>query len=148
MDTRTVVQTFLQSMAAGDSEAIKGLFAERVDWRLDWPDGEHPAVPWIRPRFTAEDAAAHFREISDHHVPEKAASEIHRILVDGPDAVVLATIVQTARATGREYTAMCAVHLTVENGLITRYHVYEDSLTVSSALTPWPDFGPASKGFA
>ncbi|MDL4774931.1 nuclear transport factor 2 family protein [Actinomadura xylanilytica] len=136
MDTRTVVQTLMQSVAAGDSATIESLFADVVDWRLDWPDEGHPAVPWIRPRRTPAEAAAHFSEIRTHHVPEKDASEIHQILVDGPDAVVLATIAQTARATGREYTALCALHLTVENGLITRYHVYEDSLTVANALTP------------
>ncbi|GAA3154544.1 hypothetical protein GCM10020001_092770 [Nonomuraea salmonea] len=27
-----------------------------------------------------------------------------------------------------------ALHLTVEDGLITRYHMYEDSLTVTRAL--------------
>lgn len=136
MDTRTVVQTLFQSVAAGDSAAIEDLFADGVDWRLDWPDEGHPHVPWIRPRRTPAEAAAHFSEIRAHHVPDKDGSEIHRILVDGDDAVALATIVQTVRATGREYTALCALHLTVEDGLITRYHVYEDSLTVAAALTP------------
>ena len=31
--------------------------------------------------------------------------------------------------------ARCALHLTVDGGLITRYHVYEDSLTVARAFT-------------
>jgi ketosteroid isomerase-like protein len=121
-------------MAAGQD--LAALFAETVDWRLDWPEEGHPAVPWIRPRSTREEAAAHFRELRAHHVPEKDASEVHQILVDGADAVVLATIVQTVRATGREYTARCALHLTIEDGLITRYHVYEDSLSVVNALAP------------
>jgi ketosteroid isomerase-like protein len=33
------------------------------------------------------------------------------------------------------YTAMCALRLTVEDGLITAYHVYEDSLTIANALS-------------
>ncbi|WP_233225607.1 nuclear transport factor 2 family protein [Amycolatopsis sp. CA-126428] len=58
-----------------------------------------------------------------------------RILVDGRDAVVLGDIRQTVQATGRPYTARSALHLTVERGVITRYHVYEDSLTVLQAFT-------------
>ncbi|MFF5264968.1 nuclear transport factor 2 family protein [Actinomadura viridis] len=131
--TRETVQRLLHAMATGEDAGA--LFAEKVDWRLDWPEEGHPAVPWIRPRGTREEAAAHFRELRAHHVPEKDASQVHGILVDGPDAVVLATIAQTVRATGREYTAHCALHLTVENGVITRYHVYEDSLSVATALT-------------
>lgn len=130
--TRQAVQDFLGAMAAGEDMA--GSFAETVDWRLDWPDEGHPAVPWIRSRTTREEAAGHFRELREAHVPEKNASEVHQILVDGPDAVVLATIRQTVRATGHEYTARCALHLSFENGLVTRYHVYEDSLSVANAL--------------
>ncbi|XVQ08899.1 nuclear transport factor 2 family protein [Spirillospora sp. CA-255316] len=129
--TRETVQLLLTRMAAG--EDVADLFAEHVDWRLDWPDEEHPATPWIRPRSTREEAAAHFRELRAHHVPEKDASRVHQILVDGPDAVVLATIDQTARSTGRAYTAACALRITVADGLITRYHVYEDSLSVARA---------------
>jgi ketosteroid isomerase-like protein len=38
-------------------------------------------------------------------------------------------------ATGVPYTAMFALRLTVEDGLITAYHVYEDSLSVANGLT-------------
>ncbi|MFB4314771.1 nuclear transport factor 2 family protein [Actinomadura sp. 21ATH] len=131
--TRKAVQEFLQTMAAG--EDLGPLFAETVDWQLDWPEEGHPDVPWIRSRTTRGEAAAHFRELREYHVPEKDASQVHQILVDGPDAVVLATIAQTVRATGHAYTARCALHLTFENDLITRYHVYEDSLSVANALS-------------
>ncbi|WP_240323189.1 MULTISPECIES: nuclear transport factor 2 family protein [Amycolatopsis] len=57
-----------------------------------------------------------------------------QVLVEGRDAVVLGEIQHTVRATDQPYTARCAVHLTVEDGLITRYHVYEDSLSVAQAL--------------
>ncbi|MGH8879656.1 MAG: nuclear transport factor 2 family protein [Stackebrandtia sp.] len=39
-----------------------------------------------------------------------------------------------ARATGRAYRARFALHLTVENGLVTRTHIYEDSLAVAQAF--------------
>ncbi len=57
-----------------------------------------------------------------------------RTLVEGRDAVVLGEIRQTVRATGRAYAARCALHLTVETGLITPYHVYEESLSVAEAF--------------
>ena len=67
-------------------------------------------------------------------MPGQAATEIERILVDGRDAVVLGEIRQTARSTGRAYRARFALHLTVEDGLVTRHHVYEDSLAVAQAF--------------
>ncbi|MYV59999.1 ketosteroid isomerase, partial [Streptomyces sp. SID4931] len=34
----------------------------------------------------------------------------------------------------RAYQARFALHLTVEDGLVTRHHVYEDSLAVAQAF--------------
>ncbi|WP_077800855.1 nuclear transport factor 2 family protein [Streptomyces sp. JHA26] len=136
LSTRTVVEELLQRIGGGDPEHIAELYAEEGDWKLDWPEAEHgrPATPWIRHRSTRADAAAHYRELAEHHVPEHAATEVERILIDGNDAVVLGEIRQTARSTGRAYRARFALHLTVEGGLVTRHHVYEDSLAVAQAF--------------
>ncbi|MEU9290175.1 nuclear transport factor 2 family protein [Streptomyces sp. NPDC048275] len=134
--TRAVVEELLRRMGAGDPERIAELYAERGDWKLSWPQDEHgrAETPWIRHRSTRADAAAHYRELGAHHVPGSAATEIERILVDGGDAVVLGEIRQTARETGRAYRARFALHLTVEDGLVVRHHVYEDSLAVARAF--------------
>ncbi|AXL92747.1 ketosteroid isomerase [Streptomyces sp. CB09001] len=135
-NTRSVVEDLLRRIGTGDPEHIAELYAERGDWMLDWPEAEHgrPATPWIRHRSTRADAAAHYRELAEHHLPEQADTEVERVLVDGNDAVVLGEIRQTARPTGRAYRARFALHLTVENGLVTRHHVYEDSLAVAQAF--------------
>ncbi|MGW2325287.1 nuclear transport factor 2 family protein [Streptomyces sp. NPDC001700] len=134
--TRAVVEELLCRIGEGDPERIAELYAEPGDWRLAWPEAEHgrTATPWIRHRSTRADAAAHYRELAEHHVPGQAATEIERILVDGEHAVVLGEIRQTARPTARAYRARFALHLTVEDGLITRHHVYEDSLAVAQAF--------------
>jgi uncharacterized protein len=133
-DTRDVVQELLRRMAQGDPDRTAELFAEPVDWQLAWPAEGHPAVPWIRARSSRADVAEHFRSLADHHVGELNGTSVDRILVDGAHAVVLGTIVQTVRANGRAYTSPFALHVTVEEGLLTRLHIYEDSLTVARAL--------------
>ncbi|MEU4429486.1 nuclear transport factor 2 family protein [Nocardia rhamnosiphila] len=132
--TRATVQEFLRRLGEGDPDRIAALFAEHVEWQLNWPVEGHPAVPWIRPRSTRADVADHFRALAAFHIPEKAAGKTAQVLFDGRNAVVLGDIRQTVETTGRPYTALCALHLTVTDGLITRYAVYEDSLTVTEAL--------------
>lgn len=136
MSTREVVEELLRRIGDGDSGRIAEMYAEHSDWKLDWPEAEHgrAATPWIRHRATRADAGAHFRQIAEHHVPEEAGTVIERVLVDGDDAVVLGEIRQTARSTGRAYRARFALHLTVEGGLVTRHHIYEDSLAVAQAF--------------
>ncbi|MGK5643055.1 nuclear transport factor 2 family protein [Streptomyces sp. URMC 126] len=124
-------------MAEGDPERIAELYAEGADWTFDWPVEElgRAETPWIRERSSRADAAAHYREIAAHHVPEETDTRIERVLVDGTDAVVTGELRLTARPTGRPYRARFALHLTVEGGLVTRHHVYEDSLAVARAFT-------------
>lgn len=135
-DTRTSVGQLLRAIGEGDPDRIASLYAEQVDWKLDWPAEEHgrPATPWIRHRSTRADVAEHFRELAAYHVVEEADTRIENILVDGADAVVLGEIRQTARTTGRAYRARFALHLTLRDGLVTRHHVYEDSLAVARAF--------------
>ncbi|MEU8238316.1 nuclear transport factor 2 family protein [Actinoplanes missouriensis] len=130
--TREVVDELLRRMAAGDHDRTAELFAEPIDWQLAWPVEGHPAVPWIRPRSSRVDVADHFRSLEAHHVPEMNGTSVTRILVDGEHAVVLGQILQTVRG-GDAYTSPFALHLTVEDELITRFHIYEDSLTVMRA---------------
>lgn len=134
--TRSVVEELLRRIGEGDPDRIAELYAESGDWKLAWPESEHgrTATPWIRHRRTRSDAAAHYRELAEHHVPGQAATEVERVLVDGNDAIVLGEIRQTARSTGRAYTARFALHLTIEHGLVTRHHIYEDSLAVARAF--------------
>jgi ketosteroid isomerase-like protein len=135
VDTRTTVDELLRRIAEGDAEKIAELYAEEVDWLLDWPDGEyHELVPWIRNRSTRAGVADHFRLIAEHHVPAESAATVRAILVDDADAVVLGELRNTAKPTGRRYVAAFALHVTVEGGLITRHHVYEDSLGVARAF--------------
>ena len=130
--TREVVDELLRRMAAGDHDRTAELFAEPIDWQLAWPADGHPAVPWIRPRSSRAEVADHFRSVAAHHVPELNGTTVARDLVDGDHAVVLGEIAQTVRG-GDAYTSPFAVHLTVEGGRITRFHIYEDSLTVMRA---------------
>lgn len=132
--TRDIVEELLRRMAEGDHDRTAELFAEPIDWQLDWPAEGHPAVPWIRPRSSRADVADHFRTLEAYHVPELNGTSVTRILVDGTQAVVFGEIAQTVRADGTAYTSPFALHLTVEDGLVTRYHIYEDSLTVARAL--------------
>lgn len=134
MSTRAVVNDLVHRIGEGDPEYIAAVYAEEVDWQLSWPADRHGAdIPWIRHRSTRADIADHWRAIAANHDPERAAVEIRQILVDGPDAVVLGTVSNRVSRTGKAYAAHFALHLTVQNGLVTRYHVYEDSLSVAEA---------------
>lgn len=134
-DTRTVVYELLGRMADDDPDRTAELFADDVGWAVPWPPGPHPSAPWIRHRRTRSDMAELFRELREFHLPEKRRASAPTVLVDGADAVVLCELEQTSRATGRSFTSVIALRLTVDGGRVVRYHVYEDSLAIDRAHT-------------
>ncbi|MEU1473548.1 nuclear transport factor 2 family protein [Streptomyces sp. NPDC005761] len=130
--TRAVVEAFLAARLAGDTERIVSLFADEVDWLL----AENPLVPWIRPRSTAAECAAQSAELAAYTVPEDARASVDTFLVDGADAVLMGHLSGTVRATGKSFAGPFALHLTVEDGRVTRHHLYENSLSIAEACTP------------
>ncbi|WP_369179603.1 nuclear transport factor 2 family protein [Streptomyces mutabilis] len=130
--TRAVVNAFLAARVAGDTERLVGIFADEVDWLL----ADNPTVPWIRPRSTAAECAAQFTELMEHTVPEEARVSVDAFLVDGADAVLTGHVRGTVRATGKTFEGPFALRLTVEDGRITRHHLYENSLSIAEACSP------------
>ncbi|MFI8769433.1 nuclear transport factor 2 family protein [Streptomyces sp. NPDC053792] len=130
--TRAVVQEFLDARVAGDTGRLIELFADEVDWLL----AENPAVPWIRPRSTAAECAAQLTELMEHTVPEDAHASVDAFLVDDTDAFLMGHVSGTVRATGKSFEGPFALRLTVEDGRITRHHLYENSLSIAAACAP------------
>ncbi|AMW11290.1 ketosteroid isomerase [Streptomyces qaidamensis] len=130
--TRLTVQKFLGLRLAGDTEGLTALFADEVDWVL----ADNPGVPWIRPRSTAAECAAQADELARYTVPEDARASVDTVLVDGTDAVLMGQVSGTVRATGKSFSGPFALRLTVEDGRITRHHLYENSLSIAEACAP------------
>ncbi|MFH8796375.1 nuclear transport factor 2 family protein [Streptomyces sp. NPDC017941] len=130
--TRATVRAFLAARMNGDVERLTALFADRVDWLL----AENPACPWIRPRATAAECAAQVTDLNRHTVAENARASVDTFLVEGPDAVLMGHLSGTVRATGKSYEGPFALRLTVEDGRITRHHLYENSLSIAAACAP------------
>ncbi|MBM7170574.1 nuclear transport factor 2 family protein [Streptomyces sp. G44] len=130
--TRAVVREFLAARLAGDTDRMVELFADDVDWML----ADNPGVPWIRPRSTGAECAAQSAELAAHTVAEDARASLDTFLVDGADAVLMGHLSGTVRATGKSFAGPFALRLTVEDGRITRHHLYENSLSIAEACTP------------
>lgn len=128
--TRKTAEDFLNRLADGDASHTAALFAEDVDFLCA---GTEDAA-WIRPRETRADMEDMFSTMQAHFDPESRSASLTSFLVDGDDAVITGHISQRLRANNQEFTIPFALHLTVHNGEISRYHIYEDSLTVANAV--------------
>ncbi|GLF99020.1 nuclear transport factor 2 family protein [Streptomyces yaizuensis] len=130
--TRATVSLFLERLGGGDPDLITELFAPEVDWLI----AENPAVPWIRPRRTRSDVAAHFRALAAGRRADPDGTAIEAVVVEGEEAMISGFLAGTVHSTGKYFRSPFATRLTVRGGQITRFRVYEDSLAVAAACTP------------
>ncbi|UNO40429.1 nuclear transport factor 2 family protein [Streptomyces sp. MST-110588] len=125
--TREVVDAYMSALANGAIEEAVGLFAETVDWCI--PGDLN--IPWIGP-LTSRAQVAKFFEIHPIYLDsEEFVAE--RVLTDGADAVLLGRLRSRLKTNDALMKSWFVIHLTVRDGEIVRYRLYEDSLAISRA---------------
>jgi hypothetical protein len=131
MKTREIVDTFLERLGHQDADGAAELFAESIDWYV--PGGE--ALPWTGHRNQRAHVAEYFRTLWPVFVAGESTVELDAILVDGDDAVIFSTFQHTVRKNGRPLRTPAAMRLHVDNGLIVKMHLYEDTAAVRDAFS-------------
>ncbi|MGH4031071.1 nuclear transport factor 2 family protein [Actinomycetota bacterium Odt1-20B] len=124
---REVLDAYLRELESGYSERMVELFAEKVDWSVPGAD----EVPWLGERSTREEIADYFTSHAGYVARDEFV--IERVLADDRDGVVLGHFKSRVRANNAPMESWFAIHVTVVDGLITRYRFYEDSLEVARA---------------
>lgn len=128
--TDETVDAFFAAFGAGDFEALLGQFAGTVDFHV----AGSPNVPWAGSRSTKEEIAAFFG-LFPQVLSGPESFEITTRVTQGQDAVVIAHCVFQVIATQKKFHNRYALHFTVTDGRIVRYHMYEDSYAIHEAFT-------------
>ncbi|WNZ25804.1 nuclear transport factor 2 family protein [Leptolyngbya sp. NK1-12] len=128
-ETRTIVKQYFDRIQSGaEPEAIAALFSEDVDWHIP---GNVDLVPWIGRRKGRVGVADFIRELREQDQPIQF--EIHAIVVEGEKAVALGEFASRLKKTGNIIESEFAFEFTIQDGLIVRYRLFEDSFAVSKA---------------
>jgi uncharacterized protein len=127
-DTAETVQEFFTLFGAGDRPGMLALFAERTDFLV----AGSPAVPWTGRRTSRDEVDGFLRSALEDVDTQKF--DIERIIVEGGEAVVLGEFAHLVRSTGRLFASVFVLRVGVTDGLIHRYHMFEDSHAAALAF--------------
>lgn len=129
-DTQNIVQQFLQHLTQRSLPDLVSLFSDEVDWYIP---GDQSKAPWLGRRSTRQDIATCYQMLWEHVEPLSAS--IDHIFIDGNDAAITGEFSSRMLQTGKTVDSPFCIRITIEDGLITRYRLLEDSFAVSVALT-------------
>ncbi|MEU1367853.1 nuclear transport factor 2 family protein [Streptomyces sp. NPDC005803] len=121
------VQRLFPLLAEGKNAEAAALFADSVSFSVPHP----PGIPWV-PEADSGEGMRTFFDLLRTHVRAKEF-DLRQVVAEGDEVVIFGRMVSEVRKTGRDIDTAFALHTTVREGRITRYHLYEDSYAVARA---------------
>ncbi len=128
--TKSIVQLFLQFLTERNIEGIVGLFSENIDWYIP---GDKKKASWLGRRKDRWEVEEFYELLWKNTTPISAT--IDNILFDGNTAVITGDCSTKMIRTDNILDSLFCIQITVENNLIVRYRLIEDSYAVSVSLT-------------
>lgn len=130
METRNIVNNYLQALTARNLHVMHTLFANEVDWYIP---GNSDVAPWVGRRKTKQEVMDFFRLLWKNTIP--IGANIDHIFVDGKKAVISGDFKTGMLQTDKICDSLFFIQLTVENGVIVKYYLLEDSHAVVQSLS-------------
>jgi ketosteroid isomerase-like protein len=129
-ETQNTLNGFFQSIGEKDAEAVASFFAEDVDWYI----AESKLMPWTGKRTKRSQVLEALHLLFDAHVDGEDQFDIDHLFVDGKEAAVFGKAGRLVKATGKRFSAQVCQRFTIENGLITKFLMLEDTHELEKAF--------------
>jgi len=127
--TKKSVEVFLQRLGGKDPKLIASCLAEDIDWYIF----ESSKFPWTGRRTKRSEIETVFKTLFSYFVDGKEKFVMESFMVDGTEAAIFAQLGRRFKQSGKDFSMYIAIHLKVENGLITKLYLYEQTPVLEKA---------------
>jgi hypothetical protein len=120
-----LIKRMFKAFGRGDIPAVLDMVAKDVDWQSPVSRNPPAHISWAKPRYTREEVASYFKELSDKVKPEQLevlefTAESNRVVVEGRNRGI-------AKSTGLAYEHDWVMVFTLHEGKIVRFRHYYDT---------------------
>jgi len=128
--TKKTVEAFFSAFGEKNPDKIASLVSEDVDWYIF----ESEDFPWTGKRSKRYEIPKVFATLFSYFTDGKDQFQMESFLVDGKEAAIFATLGREFKSSNKSFTMLIAIHFKVENGLITRFCLYEQTPVLEKAF--------------
>jgi ketosteroid isomerase-like protein len=128
--TKETVDKFFEYVQAKNPGKISSMVSENVDWYIF----ESKYMPWTGHRSKREEISELFKTLFSYFVDGSEKLEAQSFLLRGNEVAVFGFVERTVKKNGKHFRMPLAIHLTVENNLISKFSLYEETLIIEKAL--------------
>lgn len=130
INTKQTVDKFFEYVGAKNPEKIASMVSENVDWYIF----ESKYMPWTGHRSKRAEISELFKTLFGYFIDGSEKLEAQSFLLQGNEVAVFGNVERTVKKTGKHFKMPLAMHITVENNLITKFSLYEETLIIEKAL--------------
>lgn len=130
LKTKQTADKFFEYIRAKNPEKIASMVSENVDWYIF----KSKYMPWTGHRSKREEIAALFKTLFSYFIDGSEKLETQSFLLHSNEVAVFGTIERTVKKTGKHFKMPLAIHITVENNLISKFSLYEETLIIEKAF--------------
>lgn len=130
LQTKQTVDKFFEYVGAKNPDKIASMVAENVDWYIF----ESKYMPWTGHRSKRAEIAELFKTLFSYFIDGSEKLDAQSFLLQGNEVAVFGTIERTVKKTGKHFKMPLAIHITVENNLVSKFSLYEETLIIEKAL--------------
>ncbi|MDW8850712.1 nuclear transport factor 2 family protein [Flavobacterium sp. MMLR14_040] len=128
--TKETAEKFFGYIGAKDPEKIASMVSEKVDWYIF----ESKYMPWTGHRSKREEISVLFKTLFSYFVDGSEKLDAQSFLVRGNEVAVFGFVERTVKKNDKHFKMPLAIHITVENNLISKFSLYEETLIIEKVL--------------
>jgi len=129
LDTRKVVENFMDELGKKNPDKIASFFAENIDWYIF----ESAKFPWTGRRTKRSEVSTVFKTLFSYFNDGKDGFILDSFIIEGNDAAIFAQLGRQFKKSGKDFSMYIAIHFKVENGKIAKFYLYEQTPVLEKA---------------
>ena len=128
--TRSIIQTFFKHLSERNLKELTDLFSDNIDWYIP---GDETRACWLGRRSNKQEVSDFYELLWKNTEP--ISVKVENVFVDINKAVIAGEFSTKMLQTGKIVDSLFFIEITIQDNLIVKYRLLEDSLAVSKSLT-------------
>ena len=130
VNTQNVIQTFFKHLSERNLKALIDLFSDKIDWYIP---GDENKAPWLGRRSNKQEVSEFYELLWKNTEP--ISVKLENVFIDNDKAVIAGEFSTRMIQTDKIVDSLFFIQVTIQNSLIIKYRLLEDSLAVAKSLT-------------
>ena len=128
--TQSIIQTFFKHLSERNLKELTDLFSDKIDWYIP---GDQTKAPWLGRRSNKQEVSDFYKLLWKNTEP--VSVKVENVFIDNNKAVIAGEFSTKMLQTDKIVDSLFFIQIKIQDNLIVKYRLLEDSFAVAKSLT-------------